>query len=89
MFGLLACDQAADTSIIEANNNLYLFYDGTDNYNSAGRIGYSKYNGTLTQYDQCYIPHITPTPFEKIYFNGEFIFSKTPEIIFNNINKVF
>ena len=89
MFGLTACNQAADTSVIEVSGKTYLFFDGTDNTTPAGRIGYAVYNGTLAQYDACMNPLPTPTPYEKIYFNGEVIFSKTPEIIFNNSNRIF
>jgi len=62
-FGLIACDQSADASLLEANGNLYLFYDGTDNTHGTGAIRYSKYTGSLADYDNCLIvtPTFTPT----------------------------
>jgi len=62
MFGLPACDQAADASIIEYKGKTYLFYDGTDNPHGTGAIGYSVYNGTLEQYDACENVNLTNTP---------------------------
>jgi hypothetical protein len=61
VWGLIACDQAADASIIEYNGNSYLFHDHDDNTNMQGRIGYSKFSGTLAQYDSGIIPSATPT----------------------------
>jgi hypothetical protein len=58
MWGLKNCNQVADTSIIEYKGNTYLFYDGTDNADKTGAIGYSRYNGTLVQYDACYLPWV-------------------------------
>ena len=55
-FGLKACNQVADTCIIEYKGNTYLFYDATDNVNGAGAIGYSVYHGTLAMYDACVNP---------------------------------
>jgi hypothetical protein len=53
LFGLKACNQAADTSIIEHAGKTYLFFDGTDNANRDGRIGVAIYDGTLADYDRC------------------------------------
>jgi hypothetical protein len=61
VWGLTACDQAADSSIIEYNGSSYLFYSHDDNTNSQGRIGYSKFSGTLSDYDACFIPSASPT----------------------------
>jgi hypothetical protein len=61
VWGLTACDQAADSSIIEYNGNSYLFHSHDDNTNNNGRIGYSKFSGTLADYDSGFIPSASPT----------------------------
>ena len=61
MFGLTDCNQAADTSVIEYNGSIYLFYDGADNSNFGGAIGYSKYPYSLSNYSECYPNLFTPT----------------------------
>jgi len=53
VFGLPACSQVADASIIEYNGALYLFYDGVDNANYKAAIGYAEYPGTAADYDAC------------------------------------
>jgi hypothetical protein len=61
VWGLTLCDQAADAAILEYNGSSYLFYSHDDNTNLAGRIGYSKFSGTLSDYDACFIPSASPT----------------------------
>ena len=53
LFGLARCNQAADASVIEANGKTYLFYDGTDNFDAAGRIGMAVYPGTEADLAAC------------------------------------
>ncbi len=62
LFGLSACNQTADAHMLQDGGNLYVYYDGTDNANSAGRIGYLIYHGTLDTMDGCLIPTFTSTP---------------------------
>lgn len=63
MFGLSNCNQAADTcGPIDYRGNLYLIYDGTDNANHGGAIGYSEFHGTFAEYASCSLPAPTPTP---------------------------
>ena len=51
MFGLADCNQTADTCIIEMpGGRTFLYYDGTDNLNAAGKIGVAIFPGTLEQY---------------------------------------
>jgi hypothetical protein len=61
VWGLTSSNQAADSSILEYNGNTYLFYSHDDNTNGAGRLGYSKFSGTLSDYDACFIPSASPT----------------------------
>jgi hypothetical protein len=53
LFGLAACNQAADTCYVDRGNELWLYYDGTDNVNSAGRIGYAVYHGSAAMFNGC------------------------------------
>jgi hypothetical protein len=61
VWGLTFSNQAADSSILEYNGSTYLFYSHDDNTNGAGRLGYSKFGGTLSDYDACFIPSASPT----------------------------
>jgi hypothetical protein len=53
MFGLAACNQAADPCLVNHNGALWIYYDGTDNTTPAGAIGVAVYNGPMGQYAGC------------------------------------
>jgi microcystin-dependent protein len=70
LWGMTACNQTADACMVQSGGNVYVFYDGTDNSNETGRIGYMEYPGTLANLDACqnigptytYTPTPTMTP---------------------------
>ena len=58
-YGLTACNQLADPSVVEAYSKVFMYFSANDNANAKGNIGVAVYNGTLSQYDSCTTP---PTP---------------------------
>ena len=52
-YGLAACNQIADPSFIEFNNQINLYWSANDNANTAGNIGLAIYPGTLSQFEAC------------------------------------
>jgi hypothetical protein len=60
-YGLTACNQLADPSVVEAYGSTFMYFSANDNANAKGNIGVAVYNGTLAQYNSCTLP-ATPTP---------------------------
>jgi hypothetical protein len=53
MFGLVNSNQAADTSLLDMGNKVYMYYDGTDNTTPGAAIGVAIFPGRLSELGEC------------------------------------